>query len=86
MASFRISWKTSALKELKGLPSEVVTRIVRRVDKLAEDPFPPGSKKLVGSQHMYRIREGDYRVVYDVLAQQVLIEVIRVGHRSDVYR
>ena len=86
MASFRISWKSSALKELRSLPREVVARIVGKVEMLAEEPFPPGSKKLVGSQHTYRIREGDYRVVYNVLTQQILIEVIRVGHRRDVYR
>jgi mRNA-degrading endonuclease RelE of RelBE toxin-antitoxin system len=48
--------------------------------------IPPSSKKLVGSKHTYRIRIGDYRVVYDVLTNEVVIEVIRVAHRRDVYR
>jgi mRNA interferase RelE/StbE len=86
MGSFRISWKSSVLRELKSLPRDVVSRVVRAVEMLAGDPHPPGAKKLTGSQHTYRIRQGDYRVVYDVLADQVLIEVIRVAHRRDVYR
>ncbi len=86
MDSFRISWKPSATRELKRLPKEVVVRIVRAVEELAANPRPPGATKIVGSQHTYRLRQGDYRVVYNVLTQEVVIEVIRVGHRRDVYR
>jgi len=74
------------LRELRALPKEVVSRLVRAAEALATNPHPPGSKKLAGSQHTYRIRQGDYRVVYNVLTDQILIEVIRVGHRRDVYR
>ena len=86
MASFTIEWKPSALKELRSLPRDAVARIVAAVEGLAQNPFPASSKKLVGSKHTYRIRIGDYRVVYNVLAGELVIEVIRVAHRRDVYR
>jgi len=85
MDSYRIEWKRSAIKELKYLPKEVVVRIVRAVGQLTENPFPAGVKKLVGSERTYRIREGSYRVVYTVAPSALVIEIIRVGHRKDVY-
>ena len=85
MDSYRIAWKRSAIKELKYLPKEVVVRIVRAVGQLTENPFPAGVKKLVGSERTYRIRERSYRVVYTVAPSALVIEIIRVGHRKDVY-
>lgn len=85
MDSYEIEWKRSAVKELKQLPKEIIVRILQAVESLANDPFPAGVKKLVGSKHTYRIREGDYRVIYDVLSNTLVIEIIRVGHRKDVY-
>ena len=85
MDSYRIEWKRSAIKELKYLPKEVVVRIVRVVGQLTENPFPAGVKKLVGSERTYRIRERSYRVVYTVAPSALVIEIIRVGHRKDVY-
>jgi len=85
MDSYEIEWKRSAVKELKQLPKEMIARILQTVASLANDPFPAGVKKLVGSKHTYRIREGDYRVIYDVLSKTLVIEIIRVGHRKDVY-
>jgi len=85
MASYRIEWKHSAIKELKHLPNEVVARIVRAVEELAENPFPVGVKKLVGSEGTYRIREGSYRVVFTVAPSSLVIEITRVAHRKDVY-
>jgi len=85
MDSYRIAWKHSAIKELKYLPKEVVVRIVQAVGKLTENPFPAGVKKLVGSERTYRIREGSYRVIFTVAPSSLVIEIIRVGHRKDVY-
>ena len=85
MDSYRIEWKRSAIKELKYLPKEVVVRIVRAVGQLTENPFPAGVKKLVGSERTYRIRERSYRVVYTFAPSALVIEIIRVGHRKDVY-
>ena len=85
MASYRIEWKRSAAKELRTLPRDVVLRIVEAVGRLAVHPFPQGVKKLVGSENTYRIREGSYRVVFTVTASSLVVEIIRVGHRKDVY-
>ena len=85
MGTYRIDWKRSATKELRSLPTHMVTRIVEAVTQLSTNPFPPGVRKLAGAEHTYRIREGDYRVVYTVTASVLVIEVIRVAHRKDVY-
>ena len=71
MASFSIEWKQSALKDLKSLDRQAIPKIINAVEGLAEEPYPAGCKKLVGSEHTFRIRIGDYRV----------IEVLRARHR-----
>ena len=84
--AFRIEWKKSTSKDLRKLPASVVSRVIEAVEGLAENPFPHGVEKLSGSEHAYRIRLGDYRVVYEVVTQQKLVEIQRVRHRKDVYR
>lgn len=86
MASYKIVWKQSARKELRKLPKEVVARIVDLVETLAETPAPPGARKLAGTENTYRVRAGDYRVVYSVAQDVLVVEVIRVGHRKEIYR
>lgn len=61
-------------------------RIASAIDTLADDPTPYGCKKLVGSEHTYRIRVGDYRIVYEIQSAKLVVSVIRVRHRRDVYR
>jgi len=85
MASFKITFKSSVAKDLKRLDRSMVPRIMRAIEALANDPMPMTSKKLVGSEHTYRIRVGDYRVVYIVNRSLREIEVQRVRHRKDVY-
>jgi len=86
MACYRIFWKQSARKELRKLPKPVIARIVSLVDNLAENPVPPGVKKLAGTSHTYRIRTGNYRVVYNIDNDVLIVEIVRVGHRKEVYR
>lgn len=86
MDSYQIDWKRSALKELKKAPKETILRITQAVQLLKSDPFPSGTKKLAGADHTYRLRLGDYRVVYSVYSDRLVIEIIRVGHRKDIYR
>ncbi len=86
MASFEIQWRASTKKDLRGIPSSDVARIVEAAANLADEPFPHGSVKLTGSDHTYRIRIGDYRLVYEVLVAVKVIEIQRVRHRKDVYR
>jgi mRNA interferase RelE/StbE len=83
---YNIEWKRSATKELRQLPREVVVLILRVVEGLRTNPFPAGVRKLSGAEHTYRIREGSYRVIYSVYTLRLVVEVIRVGHRKDVYR
>ena len=86
MASFSLQWRSSTKKDLRKLPTHAVERIVAEVELLADEPFPHGSEKLTGSEHTYRIRVGDYRVVYEVFANSKIVEIQRVRHRKDVYR
>ena len=84
--AFRVEWKKSTCQDLRKLPPSVTERIVEAVEDLAENPFPRGVEKLSGSEHAYRIRLGDYRVVYEVVTELKLVEIQRVRHRKDVYR
>jgi mRNA interferase RelE/StbE len=86
MASYRLEWRRSATKDLRQIATADVPRIVAVAEALAEDPFPPGCTKLAGSERSYRIRVGDYRILYDVFSGRLLIEVVKVGHRKDVYK
>ena len=85
MASYQIEWKSSARKELRKLPSDMIQKIVTAVELLGENPFPPGCRKLIGSEQTWRIRIGNYRVIYNVLSSILVIEIVRVAHRKDVY-
>jgi mRNA interferase RelE/StbE len=86
MASFSLHWRSSTKKDLRKLPQQEVVRIVAAAEELADDPFPRGSEKLTGAEHTYRIRVGDYRLIYEVFVAWKVIEVQRVRHRKDVYR
>jgi mRNA interferase RelE/StbE len=86
MASFDIRWRSSTKKDLRNLSKQEVARILAIVDQLAEDPFAHGSQKLTNSERTFRIRVGDYRVVYEVSAAMRIVEIQRVRHRKDVYR
>lgn len=86
MANYKVEWKHSALRELEKLPREAVSRIVKTAAELSSNPYPKGVKKLISSEQSYRIRVGVYRVVYDVFKDILVVEIIRVKHRKDVYR
>ena len=86
MEPFSIQWRNSTRKDIRSLPRQEVARVVEAVGELAKDPLPHGSHKLAGSERTYRIRVGDYRVVYEVFSDSRIVEVQRVRHRKDVYR
>jgi mRNA interferase RelE/StbE len=86
MTSYKIQWKRSAKKELKKLDKQAILRILQAVESLAENPWQSGSKKLIGSDSIYRIRVGDYRIIYSTESSILTIEIIKVGHRKEVYR
>lgn len=85
MNSYRVALTTSAEKELKWLPAKLITRILGRLEKLASNPRPPGCKKLVGGDKQWRIRLGDWRVVYEIDDKAKTVDVTRIAHRRDVY-
>jgi len=86
MDSYQIEIKPSASRELEKLPQQIIPRIVTAIKELAENPYPPGVKKLTGFDRTYRIRVGDYRVLYTIYENRLVIEIIRVRHRKDAYR
>ena len=86
MANYRVALTSSAEKELRELPNPLIARIAPRVENLAEDPRPPGCKKLKGGDREWRIRVGNYRVVYTIDDSLALVEVTRIRHRSAVYK
>jgi mRNA interferase RelE/StbE len=83
---YRISIKRSAVKEIEAIPQKKERqRIIKRIGQLADNPRPSGSKKLSGHDR-YRIRQGAYRIVYSIKDDQLIIVVVKVGNRKDIYR
>ena len=86
MGKYRVFIKSSAAKELNAISRKKDRqRIVRHIRKLGDDPRPPGCQKLSG-QERYRIRQGQYRIVYGIEDNDLVVYVVKVGHRKDVYR
>jgi mRNA interferase RelE/StbE len=85
VGSYSVHLKSSAAKEIEALPRKDRARIIERIRTLSEDPRPAGSTKLSGRE-VYRIRQGDYRIVYAVDDQDRVVMVTGVAHRRDAYR
>lgn len=85
MANYRILIRSSASKELEKMPKVHLARIVKKVESLAQNPRPHGSEKLCG-RDIYRIRQGDYRIICSISEDDVEIRIEKIGHRKDVYR
>jgi mRNA interferase RelE/StbE len=83
--SYSLVVKKSAERELRTLPKADLRRVTDRIRGLAQDPRPPGHEKLFGQEH-YRIRQGDYRVVYAINDDHRVITIVKIGHRREVYR
>lgn len=86
MAAYRLLIKDSAEKELDKLPKPDRLRIIERIEALAKTPRPHGCEKLAGHADRYRVRQGLYRIVYSIEDQELLVWIVRVAHRKDVYR
>lgn len=85
MASYELVIKRSVAKDLRSIPKRDVKRIVRRIQALAADPRPPGCEKLSGRER-YRLRQGIYRVLYEVHDKRVIVVVVKVVKRDSAYR
>jgi mRNA interferase RelE/StbE len=84
--SWQIEVSSSARRQLRNLDAHVRRRIVAAIDDLAYDPRPSGAVKLTGEQDLWRIRVGNYRIVYSIEDKRLIVTLVRVAHRSEVYR
>ena len=82
---YRVEIKVSAAREIEALPRCDRERVIARIGALADDPRPPGCERLT-SQERYRVRQGDYRIVYSIEDDILIVWIVKVGHRRDVYR
>ena len=85
MARYKLVVRRSVAKDLRSLPQADVARILARIEALQDDPRPPGCEKLSGLER-YRIRQGVYRILYEIADQVLTVVVVKVGHRREVYR
>ena len=87
MAEYSLSIKPSAAKELQAASDKTtLTRLIEKIKSLAAQPRPSGSEKIAGRPNLYRVRQGNYRVIYSVDDETLVVDVMKVGHRRDVYR
>lgn len=85
MAQYRVIIRKSVSKDMRGIPKKDARRIVEAIESLADNPRPPGTKKLSGLER-YRLRQGNYRILYEIEDERLIVCVVRVGDRRDVYR
>lgn len=85
MTSYRLVFKKSVAKDLRAVPKRDIGRILERIESLRDDPRPPGAEKLSG-QERYRVRQGSYHILYEICDTAVVVTVVKVGHRREVYR
>lgn len=85
MAKYNITFKVSVAKDLRSVPNQDVKRILSRIDTLAENPRGEGCIKLSG-QNLYRVRQGLFRIIYEIVDDRLVVHVIKIAHRSSVYK
>jgi mRNA interferase RelE/StbE len=85
MAGYSVLFREPVHKDLRAIPKADLARVLERISGLSEDPRPAGSEKLTGEER-YRVRQGDYRIVYSIHDDRLEVWVVKVGHRRDVYR
>jgi mRNA interferase RelE/StbE len=85
MVEYKIYFKRSTVKDLDTIPKKDLQHIINRIDLLKEDPRPPGCEKLSG-QERYRVRQGNYRIIYSIQDDVLTVWVVKIGRRRDVYR
>lgn len=84
--AYRIEFTPRAERDFKALDVSIRGRIKQRIDSLAENPYPSGIKKIEGEDALYRLRVGDYRILYQVKGEILLVLIVRIGHRREIYR
>ena len=84
MPPYDIQWTPAAVRQFRKLERNFQLRIAKAVDKLVNNPFPSGVKKLLGENSLYRIRVGDYRIIYQFNSGKLVILIVRLGHRKEI--
>ena len=79
--AYTVKFRSSAEKELRNVQKKDQGRVLRKIEALADNPYPPKVKKLSGEENYYRIQVGDYRVIYRVEAERLMVRVVKIGHR-----
>jgi len=85
VSDYAIILARSARKELEALDTSTIKRILSKIETLAEEPIPRGCRKLQGEENLWRIRVGDYRVIYSIYRREKVVDIIAVRHRSKAY-
>ena len=85
MAKYKVTIKKSATKELEEIPKKDLRKIVKRIQSLAQNPRPQRAQKLSGQQH-FRVRRGDYRIIYSINDKDLVVDIVKIGHRREIYR
>lgn len=86
MANYKIEITATAEKSLKKLPKKDLEKVVEAIQVLAISPFPSGCRKLKGEEDVYRVRQGNYRIIYEVIDSKLVVLVLKIGHRKDIYK
>ncbi len=86
MANYKIEISATAEKQIRKLKKQDQLRVLRTIRNLAQTPYPEGCRNLRGYQNVFRLREGSYRIIYSVETNRLLVIILKVGHRKDVYR
>lgn len=85
MAAYSVYFRASVEKDLSAIPKSDLKKILQRIKALSEEPRPLGCEKLTGKER-YRVRQGNYRIVYSIQDKELTVWVVKVGHRKDIYR
>jgi mRNA interferase RelE/StbE len=86
VANYKIEITATAEKSLKKLPKKDLEKVVEAIQVLAISPFPSGCRKLKGEEDVYRVRQGNYRIIYEVIDSKLVVLVLKIGHRKDIYK
>ena len=85
MGKYKVVFRKSVALDLRRIPNRDLRKILATIESLSEEPRPSGIEKLSG-QEKYRVRQGNYRIVYEINDDEIIVVVVKVGHRKDVYR
>ena len=85
MENYKIRVSASAEKALKKIPKKDLSKIIKTIEMLSIDPYPQGCRKISGEDDVYRVRKGNYRVLYEINGNELIIIVLKIGHRKNVY-